>query len=59
MKLRDLINGKEPSINELVTRSPAVWNDMSGNNNNMVAYGSPSLAKFGIAHKETVKSPVN
>ena len=45
----DLINGKEPSINELVTRSPAVWNDMSGNNNNMVAYGSPSLAKFGIA----------
>ena len=32
-----------------MTRSPAVWNDMSGNNNNMVAYGSPSLAKFGIA----------
>ena len=31
----DLVDGKQPSITELVTRSPIEWKDLSGNNYNL------------------------
>ena len=31
----DLVDGKQPSINELVSRSPIQWRDISGNNYNL------------------------
>lgn len=37
----DLINGKEPSIYELVNRSAARWTDLSGNSNNGVLTNKP------------------
>jgi len=36
----DLVNGKQPSITELVTRSPIKWKDLSGNNNNGTINGA-------------------
>jgi hypothetical protein len=38
----DLIDGKEPSINELVNYSPAQWRDLSGNGNNGVLTNKPT-----------------
>ena len=32
----DLVDGKQPSINELVSRSPIQWKDLSGNNYNFI-----------------------
>lgn len=37
----DLVNGKQPSINELVSRSPIQWRDLSGNNNNGTLINGP------------------
>jgi len=37
----DLVDGKEPSINELVNYSPAQWRDLSGNGNNGVLASKP------------------
>jgi hypothetical protein len=38
----DLVDGKEPSINELVNYSPAQWRDLSGNGNNGVLTNKPT-----------------
>jgi len=37
----DLVDGKQPSITELVTRSPIQWKDLSGNNNNGTLTNGP------------------
>ena len=36
----DLVDGKQPSITELVTRSPIQWKDLSGNRNNGTINGA-------------------
>lgn len=37
----DKCDGTEPSISELLTKSPNIWYDLSGNNNNAIMYNSP------------------
>lgn len=38
----DLVDGKQPSITELVNYSPAQWRDLSGNGNNGVLTNKPT-----------------
>ena len=40
----DLVNGKQPSIAELVNRSPLKWKDLSGNNNNGTLTNGPTCS---------------
>lgn len=40
----DLVNGKQPSINELVSRSPIQWRDLSGNNYNGTLTDGPTFS---------------
>ena len=40
----DLVDGKQPSITELVTRSPVQWKDLSGNSNNTTLINGPTYS---------------
>jgi hypothetical protein len=40
----DLVNGKQPSINELVARSPVQWKDLSGIGNSFIANNAPAYS---------------
>ena len=53
----DLVDGKQPSITELVTRSPIQWKDLSGNNNNGTLTNGPifSAANGGCIVFDGVK----
>ena len=45
----DLVDGKQPSITELVTRSPIEWKDLSGNNYNLtLSHPSVSTTYNGV-----------
>lgn len=45
----DLVDGKQPSINELVTKSPIEWKDLSGNNYNLtLSHPSVSTTYNGV-----------
>ena len=39
----DLVDGKQPNINELVSRSPIQWTDLSGNNYNGTLTNGPTF----------------
>jgi hypothetical protein len=40
----DLVDGKQPSINELVNKSPVQWMDLSGNSNNTTLINGPTYS---------------